>query len=173
MLDIGWSEMFLIAVVAIVVIGPKELPRALRTIGQWIGKARSMTRDLQISVNDMIAETEIDDLRKTANSIGDFNPDNLLDDNRSSDLNTSRPPPPTPQSWPPDDDGAELDTDDDFDASDEELAEWEAENAAKDDSSTEADDRTDDKSNAGTDAGTDDLVDDLADKNAAAKVTDA
>ena len=96
MLDIGWSEMMLIAVVAIMVIGPKELPRALRTIGQGIGKARAMTRDFQSSVNDMIAETELEDLRRSANSIGDFNVNNLLDDTSAADLNTATPPPPTP-----------------------------------------------------------------------------
>ncbi|MFP6748652.1 MAG: Sec-independent protein translocase protein TatB [Alphaproteobacteria bacterium] len=119
MLDIGWSEMMLIAVVAIVVIGPKELPRALRTIGQWVGKARAMTRDFQSSVNDMIAESELEELRRSANSIGDFNANNLLDDTSPSNLNATTPPPPTPQKWPADDDPA-----DDFDASDEELAEW-------------------------------------------------
>ncbi|MBT7979508.1 MAG: twin-arginine translocase subunit TatB, partial [Rhodospirillaceae bacterium] len=56
MLDIGWTEILVIAVVAIVVIGPKDLPRALRTVGQWVGKARAMSRDLQNSVNDMISE---------------------------------------------------------------------------------------------------------------------
>ena len=127
MLDIGWSEMMLIAVVAIMVIGPKELPRALRTIGQWIGKARAMTRDFQSSVNDMIAETELEDLRRSANSIGDFNVNNLLDDTSAADLNTATPPPPTPRKWPPDDDAVDDAADvvdDDFDASDEELAEW-------------------------------------------------
>ena len=62
----------MIAVVAIVVIGPKDLPRTLRTIGQWIGKARAVTRDLQNSVNDMIADSEIEELRKAGSSMGDF-----------------------------------------------------------------------------------------------------
>ncbi|MDE0726818.1 MAG: Sec-independent protein translocase protein TatB [Alphaproteobacteria bacterium] len=129
MLDIGWSEMLMIAGVAIVVIGPKELPRALRTVGQWVSKARAMTRELQTSVNDMIAETELDDLRKSANSISNFS------DDFSGASTVMPPPPPTPMKWPPDEDAASIeppdlepDDDDDFDASDEELAEWEADN---------------------------------------------
>ncbi|MBT4168292.1 MAG: twin-arginine translocase subunit TatB, partial [Rhodospirillaceae bacterium] len=50
MLDIGWTEILVIAVVAIVVIGPKDLPRTLRTVGQWIAQARGIPRDLQNSV---------------------------------------------------------------------------------------------------------------------------
>ncbi len=123
MLDIGWSEMLMIAVVAIVVIGPKDLPRTLRTIGKWIGKARAVTRDLQNSVNDMIADSEIDELRKAGNSIGDFGGSELLNmtDDADGPLDASQSrnddyptPPPTPMKWPPDGD---------FDASDEELAE--------------------------------------------------
>jgi sec-independent protein translocase protein TatB len=117
MLDIGWSEMLMIAVVAIVVIGPKDLPRTLRTIGQWIGKARAMTRDLQNSVSDMIADSELDELRKASNSIGDFSPEGLL--NQSIDGGASSAggqsssddyptPPPTPMKWPPDDDADEA-----------------------------------------------------------------
>ncbi len=112
MLDIGWSEMLMIAVVAIVVIGPKDLPRTLRTIGQWIGKARAMTRDLQSSVNDMIADSELDELRKVSNSIGDFNPESYLNkpidggtawsgEQGSDDDNSIAPP--DPMQWPPDD----------------------------------------------------------------------
>lgn len=128
MLDIGWSEMLMIAVVAIVVIGPKELPRALRTVGQWVAKARAMTRELQTSVNDMIAETELDELRKSASGIVDFSDD-------FSSGSSVKPQPPTPLKWPPDEDTASIeppdlepDDDDDYDASDEELAEWETEN---------------------------------------------
>ena len=112
MLDIGWTEILVIAVVAIVVIGPKDLPRALRTVGQWVGKARAMSRDLQNSVNDMISESELDELRKAGNSIGDFGSNDMLNADfgnvKSSfddepDLNNNpTPPPPTPLKWPPD-----------------------------------------------------------------------
>jgi sec-independent protein translocase protein TatB len=72
MLDIGWSELLVVAVVAIVVIGPRDLPRALRTAGQWVAKVRGIARDFQNSVDDMIRETELDDLKKEAQAITDF-----------------------------------------------------------------------------------------------------
>ena len=56
--------MLVIGAVALVVIGPKELPRALRTAGTWARKARSMTRDLQGSFEEMIREAELDEVRK-------------------------------------------------------------------------------------------------------------
>lgn len=64
MFDIGWTEMALIAAVAIIVIGPKDLPLALRTVGQWMGKLRAMAREFQGSVDEMIREAEIDKLKK-------------------------------------------------------------------------------------------------------------
>jgi sec-independent protein translocase protein TatB len=72
MLDIGWSELLVVAVVAIVVIGPRDLPRALRTAGQWVSKVRGIAREFQNSVDDMIRETELDDLKKEAQAITDF-----------------------------------------------------------------------------------------------------
>ena len=78
MLDIGWTEMLVIAAVAIVVIGPKDLPRALRTAGQFIGKARGMARDFQRHVDDMVRESELDDLRQKANAFKS-DPTNFVD----------------------------------------------------------------------------------------------
>lgn len=69
MFDLGWTEMLLLVVVALVVIGPKDLPRALRTVGQWVGKARAVAREFQHSVDEMVRESELEDLRKQANSI--------------------------------------------------------------------------------------------------------
>lgn len=64
MFDIGWTEMALIAAVAVIVIGPKDLPLALKTVGQWMAKARAMAREFQGSVDEMIRESEIDKLKK-------------------------------------------------------------------------------------------------------------
>ena len=77
----------MIAAVAIIVIGPKELPRTLRTIGRWIGKARSLTREFQSNVDDMITQSEIEEIKNTANSISDFNSENILEDIPSSSVN--------------------------------------------------------------------------------------
>lgn len=64
MIDIGWMEMLVVAMVALVVIGPKDLPRALRTAGQWVGKVRGIAREFQNSVDDMIHESELEEYQK-------------------------------------------------------------------------------------------------------------
>jgi sec-independent protein translocase protein TatB len=71
MFDIGWPELLVILVVALIVIGPKDLPYALRTVGRWIGKARAMAREFQTHVDDMMRETELDELRKQATQVKD------------------------------------------------------------------------------------------------------
>lgn len=64
MFDIGWQEFLLIAVVAVVVVGPKDLPRVIRTVGQWIRKARSLASEFQGSLEEMAREAELDEVRK-------------------------------------------------------------------------------------------------------------
>lgn len=66
MFDIGWTELALIAVVALIVIGPKDLPYALRTVGFWVRKARTLTREFQSGIDEMIREAELEDVRKKA-----------------------------------------------------------------------------------------------------------
>lgn len=65
MLDIGWSEMAVIALLALIIIGPKDLPRVMRSIGQWMRKARSVAREFQSGLDDMMREAELDEARKT------------------------------------------------------------------------------------------------------------
>lgn len=78
MLEIGWSEILVIAVVAIVVVGPKDLPRLLRTVGQMVGKARRMAGDFQSQFNAALreAEREVDlmDAKKEVESLKSLNP---------------------------------------------------------------------------------------------------
>jgi len=62
--DLGMSELLLIGVVALVVIGPKDLPKALRVAGFWVKKARTLSREFQSSVEQMIREAELDDMRQ-------------------------------------------------------------------------------------------------------------
>ena len=69
MLDIGWTELLLLALVMIIVVGPKDLPRVLRTAGKWMAKARGLSREFQRSIDDMVRDTELDDMRKDLNSI--------------------------------------------------------------------------------------------------------
>lgn len=64
MLDVSWQEILLIAVVAIVVIGPKDLPVAIRTVAGWVKKAREMAGEFQRGVDEMVREAELSDVRK-------------------------------------------------------------------------------------------------------------
>ncbi len=64
MLDFGWSQMLLIAGVALVVLGPKELPKVIKTVTEWAGKARSLAREFRSSVDEMMRETELKNLKE-------------------------------------------------------------------------------------------------------------
>ncbi len=64
MFDIGWSELLLIGIVALIAIGPKELPGALRTLGQWMAKIRRMAAEFQGQFQEAMREAEIDQLKK-------------------------------------------------------------------------------------------------------------
>lgn len=64
MFDIAPSEMLLVAVVALLVIGPKDLPLALRTVGKWIGKVRRMSGHFRAGVETMIREAELAEIEK-------------------------------------------------------------------------------------------------------------
>lgn len=64
MFDIGSSELLLIVIVAIVVIGPKDLPRALYKVGQIVGKARGMARHFRTGIDAMVREVELQELEK-------------------------------------------------------------------------------------------------------------
>src|SRR5271154_6586853 len=62
-LDIGWPELMLIGVVALVVIGPKDLPAALKVAGYWARKARTLSREFHSSVEQMMREVELHEVR--------------------------------------------------------------------------------------------------------------
>jgi sec-independent protein translocase protein TatB len=64
MFDIGWSELVVIAVVALIAIGPKELPGVLRTVGAYMGKIRRMASEFQGQFQEAMREAEIDELKK-------------------------------------------------------------------------------------------------------------
>src|ERR1700687_3405068 len=63
MFDIAWSELLVIIIVALVVVGPKDLPKLMRTAGQWAGRARAMADQFRRSFDDMARQTELDELR--------------------------------------------------------------------------------------------------------------
>jgi sec-independent protein translocase protein TatB len=89
MFDMSWSEIALIAIVALIFIGPKELPAVLRNVGKWVTAARNMAREFQGHVDDLVRETELDEIRRnirdnTAETLNDLanhiDPDKSLRD---------------------------------------------------------------------------------------------
>ncbi len=73
MFDVGWIEMALIALIALLVIGPKELPKAMRSLAKWVRKARSMAREFQSGIDDMVRDADLDDARKAVEAAKSFN----------------------------------------------------------------------------------------------------
>jgi sec-independent protein translocase protein TatB len=69
MFDIGWGKLVIIAVIALVVIGPKELPAVLRTLGQWMTKIRRMAAEFQGQFQEAMREAEMADLKKHVDSL--------------------------------------------------------------------------------------------------------
>ena len=78
MFNIAWSELLVVAVIAIIVVGPKELPGMLRTFGRFMGKARRMAREVQTQFNDVLREAErqadLEDVRKGIDQVRSINP---------------------------------------------------------------------------------------------------
>jgi sec-independent protein translocase protein TatB len=64
MFDVAPTEFMLVAVIALLVIGPKELPRVLRMIGQWVGKARGIARQFRSGFDEMMRESELAEMEK-------------------------------------------------------------------------------------------------------------
>ncbi len=64
MFDVAPTELLLVAVVALVVIGPKDLPRAMRFVGQWIGRARGVARQFRSGIDEMIRQSELEEMEK-------------------------------------------------------------------------------------------------------------
>ena len=69
MFDIGWSELLLIGIVALIAIGPKELPTVLRTLGQYMGKVRRMASEFQGQFQEAMREAELVELKKQAEDL--------------------------------------------------------------------------------------------------------
>lgn len=101
MLDMSWGEVMLIGGVALIVIGPKDLPKALRTVGQVTSKLRRMAGEFQMQFNEAIREAELDDVRKEVDGIrdtvrgasGGFNPVQTIRDELKGAVEARAPKP--------------------------------------------------------------------------------
>ncbi|MGD9869132.1 MAG: Sec-independent protein translocase protein TatB [Hyphomicrobiales bacterium] len=86
MFDIGWSELLIIAVVAIIVVGPKDLPRMLRSLGKYAGQLKRTANEFRSQFDDAIRESELDDIRKAASDISSMNPVGQIKDSVNKSL---------------------------------------------------------------------------------------
>ncbi|MBH66735.1 MAG: twin-arginine translocase subunit TatB [Rhodospirillaceae bacterium] len=82
MLDLGWQELFLITLIALVVVGPKDLPLVIRSVSRWIRKVRGMAREFHETVEEVARETELDEIRAETNQIFVGKLTEFSDDNR-------------------------------------------------------------------------------------------
>lgn len=98
MFDLSWSHILIFLVVALVVVGPKDMPRLLRMAGQWMGKARAMANEFRKSFDDMARQSELDELRKEIENLRHEQPlaDLHNDLNKSADVPLMAPLPPGP-----------------------------------------------------------------------------
>jgi sec-independent protein translocase protein TatB len=74
MFEIGWSELLIIAIVAVIVVGPKDLPRMLRGFGNTVGKLRRMAGEFQNQFNEALREAELADVKKQIEDVGKIDP---------------------------------------------------------------------------------------------------
>ena len=66
----GFQEFLLLAIVALIVVGPEDLPLMMRKLGQWVGKMRAMAREFQSAFDDIAKQAELDELRKDIDEAG-------------------------------------------------------------------------------------------------------
>ena len=78
MFDIGWSEMLVVGAVAVLVVGPRELPGMLRTFGKYVGQMRRMAGEFQSQFNDALKEADLDEVRRGIESVRSASPASQL-----------------------------------------------------------------------------------------------
>lgn len=74
MLEVGWSEMLVIAIILIVVVGPKDLPRMLRTFGNFTSKMRGMANDFRKQFDEAMKEADLEEVKNAVNQVRNLNP---------------------------------------------------------------------------------------------------
>lgn len=109
MFDIAWSELLIVAIVALVVVGPKDLPKLMRTVGRWMAKVREMADQFRKSFDEMSRQSELEELKAEINALRAERP--LADSGRPAvteraiappdDAEKDRAPPPPGGSEPP------------------------------------------------------------------------
>jgi sec-independent protein translocase protein TatB len=90
MLDLGWQELFLITLVALIVVGPKDLPLLIRSITGWLRSARKMAKDFQTSLEEVARETELDRVREISEYSFERNISEFVSDGLDSNENITK-----------------------------------------------------------------------------------
>ena len=75
MFDIGWQEIFIIGLLALIVVGPKDLPRAIKIASGWFGRAKSLAREFQSGLDEVVREAELDDIKQQITGAADVDLD--------------------------------------------------------------------------------------------------
>lgn len=109
MFDIGWFELFFVIVVAVIVVGPKDLPKMMRSIGRWTGRARAMADQFRRSFEDMARQSELEEMRSEMMKVHDESSlaaikretDEMLGGLPSNPLSSSTSAPAAARSTPP------------------------------------------------------------------------
>lgn len=78
MFDLGWPEMIVIGVIALLVIGPKDLPKVMRQVSGWVKQIRGLARQFQDGMDDMLKDSELDEARELVKTARSFNPKNQI-----------------------------------------------------------------------------------------------
>ncbi len=86
MFDIGWSEILMIVAVAVIVVGPKDIPKMLRTVGNYVRKAKSVMRDFQSQLDEVADISELKELKSEVDNIKNFDFDSSMDNMGAFDL---------------------------------------------------------------------------------------
>ena len=79
MLDIGWTELAIVALIALLVIGPKELPKAMKTVAGWVSRLRGLAREFQAGVDEMVREAELDEVKTQFDRMADSDLDGMVE----------------------------------------------------------------------------------------------
>jgi sec-independent protein translocase protein TatB len=98
MFDLSWSHILIVLIVALVVVGPKDLPKLMRIVGRWVGKARAMADQFRKSFDEMARQSELDELRQEIEALRSQRP---LADLQNIMHQSILPPDPMPAIEPP------------------------------------------------------------------------
>ena len=85
MFDIGWPELFLIGVVVLLVVGPKDLPAVIKNVGAWVSKARAITREFTGHLDEMVRESELSSIQEDIEKVGEDSIGSFLESEEMSE----------------------------------------------------------------------------------------